>query len=147
MLFVSIVYFNDIKKNLNLQTKEEYYQYLSNLIKKNIDDNDTLIITSTVLDDEECSLEMYNYLSTIIKNKIVLKKYTNLQDYIELLRKTKLVISARMHGLILAKIYNCNIKTIVFKRKLEVFQKEYEENNDILKIENDALESLEKIIR
>ena len=60
-----------------------------------------------------------------------------------------MVISGRMHALILAKINGCKIEIIPFKNKLVVFKKEYASNEDIKGIENKVIEafnSLENLI-
>ena len=127
-ILVPISYNKKIKETLNIKTKEDYYEYILNLVRKNISKTSKLVITSSVLDDEKCSKEIYEYLKKSIKeNEIEFIEYTNLDKFIELLKLSTIVISARMHAMILGLIYGNKVEVIPFKTKLKVFKEEYQD--------------------
>ena len=146
VVLVPISYNYKIKEELNLNNKNEYYDYLKKIVIKNLKGNDRLVVTSTVLDDEKTSKELYQYLlKTIQKNEIQYLPYSSLNNFIDLLKKSNLVISARMHAMILGLIFENKIEAIPFKRKLQVFKEEYQSCKDLDKVQENAYVELEKI--
>ncbi len=145
IMCVPIMY-ETLKENMGFHSKQEYFVYLENLIKENLNSGDEIIVTTTVYDDNNLARDFYLWLK---ENKnyaeIIFKEYTNIDDYIDLLNLAHTVISARMHALILALLYDCNIVVIPFKEKLKVFEKEYCSKIDIKEVEKESLESLEII--
>lgn len=151
LLIVPIEYYDKIKKNMDLDSEESYFKYLISLIKKYVNNDKKVIVTSSVLSDNDFSKRFYAFAKNELENiKLEFKEYTNLDNYISLINKSYTVISGRMHALILAKINGCKIVPIPFKNKLVVFKKEYASNKDIKKVENkviDAFNKLEKLIK
>lgn len=151
LLIVPIEYYYKIKENMKLPNTKCYYEYLINLIKKHVTKDKMVIITSSVLSDNEFSKKFYLYAKDELKDfKIEFKEYTNLEDYIKLIKKSYTVISGRMHALILSVINGSKIVPIPFKNKLVVFEKEYASNKDIKKVEKkviNAFNKLEKLIK
>ena len=145
LVCVPIIY-EALKDKMNFQNKEQYFQYLNKLISNKIKLNNKLIITTTVRDDDSLAEEFYLWLKRQnTQYDISLKKYSNINDYINILKHSHTVISARMHALILAILYDCKISVIPFKEKLQVFEKEYSHNINIEEVEKNALESLDII--
>lgn len=145
LVCVPIMY-EALKTKMNFQNKEQYFIYLYNLINKKIKIYDRIIITTTVFDDNALAEEFFLWLKKQkIQNEISFEKYTNINDYINIINKAHIVISARMHALILALIYGCDILAIPFKEKLKVFEKEYSSNMNLEEVEKRALESLDII--
>lgn len=135
-----------LKNKMNFKSQEEYFFYLCGLIDKKLKPNDEIIITSTVGTDNRFSNDFYEWLKQHLKNNsVTFKKYTNIDDYINLVNNAHTIISARMHALILGLIYGCDIVVIPFKEKLEIFEKEYSSKINLENIEREALESLEEI--
>ena len=135
-----------LKNKLKFEKEEDYFIYLSNLITNKLKLNDRIIITSSVYSDNDFSKKFYRWMKGQFKQKeIYFEEYSSLENYIKLLNKAHIVISARMHALILGIIYGCNIVVIPFKEKLQVFQEEYSQEINVGKIEKDAIESLEII--
>lgn len=148
IMCVPINYNNQVKNNLKIENINQYYKYLVNLIKENNNDNKNVIITSSVLYDNSFSKDFYIYAKNNLNGvEVIFKEYSNLNDYITLLNESQIVISGRMHALILGLIYGCNIVIIPFKKKLKVFQDEYVNIKDIYKVEENALEGLEDLFK
>ncbi len=68
-----------------------------------------------------------------------------MEDFLQLLNKSKIVISSRMHSMILGKIFGLEIFPITFKNKLKVFKDEYQKCNDMKVIEDETYDQLTKI--
>lgn len=152
LVFIPIEYYSLIKNNLKLSNENEYIEYCCNLIISNRESKEPIIITITTKTDEEIAQKIYKYI--IEKRKISNVNYipySALKDFDELLLKSRLIISARMHALILGLINKCTIKEIPFKDKLKVFGKEYNKSNlklmQISKKAEDSLNVVEKEIR
>lgn len=144
ILCVPIRYCKQLENGLNIKSEKEYFEYMSNLIK---DEQKNVIITSTVNIDENTAWKFYQYLKEKCKDKnIEYKKYSNINDYIELINKSKIIISARMHALILGLINDCNIITIPFKTKLEIFKDEYEKKFNKVETVNNSWMGLEILV-
>jgi len=144
---VPIDFYDEIKNNLSLNNKDDYFKYLEELITKNIQKNDIIYITCTTKEDNGIIKEFFEYLkkSLIIKNKIKIYYYSNLNNFEKLLSKTKLVISARMHALILGLNNNCNVYAIPFKEKLKEFGNNYSIPMNAKNNEKEVLKSLNSI--
>lgn len=146
LICVPINFSYAIKHNMGLESIEEYYMYLLNLIKKNVKEKEKIIITSSVYDDNDFNKKFSIFVKNELKeHEVFFEEYTNIDEYIKLLEKSRIVISARMHALILALINNCEIVAIPFKKKLEVFSKEYSSKTDILNKEQLVIEKFEKL--
>lgn len=145
LLFVPIEFVNNIKKNLKLENEEEYIKYLFNLMNQKLDGIKNVIITTSVLSDDVFAEKFYNYVKENSNINCSLEKYSNINNFLELLKKSKIVVSARMHALILALLNNCKISVIPFKEKLITFEKEYSDSINLQKVENKALDELELV--
>lgn len=143
---VPIQYCYPIKKNMKLNNQEEYYEYLIELIAREVKDKEKITITSSVQSDNEFNNKFYLYVKDKFpKNEVVFERYKNLNQYIKLVQKSRTVISARMHALILAILNNCTIITVPFKKKLEIFNEEYSMDININKVEKDVLDKMNKL--
>lgn len=149
IVIVPIFYYKAIKDSLNLKNEKEYINYLKKIIHDQELNNQDILITCTDKCDEDICIKLYNDMlkdNRFKNNKILIEGFTNLDDYIKIIKKARIVISGRMHSMILGKIYGAKILPIKFKKKLEVFDKEYTNNSDIESIENKAVKGLNKIL-
>lgn len=148
LLFSPICYYDEIGKYLNLKGENEFIVYLVKKVINNSKEYKKLIIAPTVNDDINICKKLYDKLIEVnCFDSIELYDYKSLDFYLKKLNEVKKVISCRMHGMILAKIFNCEIETIVFKNKLLIFKNEYEQSNKNIKnIENESYESLERLL-
>lgn len=147
LMCVPIQYNKLIQNNMNIYTTEKYYEYLLKLIKNNLDKNiNKIIITVSVLEDINFSKDLYSYLKKRITDiSLIYMHYSKLDEYIELCQKSKVVISGRMHALILALINDNKVIPIPFKEKLECFKKEYCGIQKIELIEMNVMKEFEKV--
>lgn len=129
-------------------TREEYYNQWVELIRKNIQDNLEIVLTYTTIEDKIETDLFKKYLDETLEVKTKIKEVNTLEDLERVLQKSKIVISGRMHGLILAYNYECKLIPYIVSQKLESFN-----NNYLLKdktkneMEKDILTSLKNIFK
>lgn len=145
LICVPINYNCIIHSKLNVSTKEEYFTLMINEIKKISSLKKVLIVSSTE-EDVKISKEFYEYVITH-KLKVDFKYigYMNLDDYVNLTKRTKYILSGRMHPMIIGKINENKIIPIKFKGKLVCFSKEYAKDINIVNVEKEALNSMCKL--
>lgn len=145
-LIVPISFNNKIKETLKIDNKKEYYKYIMQLVNQKTKNSDKLVVTSTVLDDKKATKELYEYLKeNLNENEIEYVEYSSLLDFIKLLKESKIVISARMHAMILGLIYGNDIEVIPFKKKLQVFKNEYQDKHNVKEAQELAYSELEEL--
>ena len=125
-IFVPVPFDDKMKSYLNVSNIEEYKAYLVKLIKNNTAEKQKIIFTTTVKDDDEFIKSLFTDFKTkLTEHECIYQPYATLADFLSLLTDTDVVLSARMHAMILGLIHGCKITPIQFKEKLAVFQNEY----------------------
>ena len=120
--------------NLNKINKNNYHEMWYELIK----DYDIKLIKlfySTNDDRFEC-IEFKKFIYNRFNEKIEILNSYSLKDFIKNIKSSKLIISGRMHSLILAKTFGINYKTFLISDKLIEFESIYKRVN-LLKIQKD----------
>lgn len=76
-----------------------------------------------------------------------IKNTDSLEKFTLLLEKTELVISGRMHGMILAYNYDCKILPYLVSDKISFFKEEYLDKKIIKQdLENEIINKLKEIL-
>ena len=121
-----------IRKNLNLSSIAEYIDYLKKLTFQKLGSQKKVCIAITTVEDYGVAEKLYIILK---KENISVKlyKYININDFEKILRKSRLVVSGRMHALILGILNNSLVDVIPFKEKLKVFGDNYSNREIITK--------------
>lgn len=127
-----------------------YFEYLalySKLLKKEFNNGrEVKLFYTTHLDYIAC-LELKE---AIQKNDNIFIEILDLKSFSELcieIAKSQKVISQRMHALLVGLITHTEVKPIIISNKLNGFSKEFiEQEIDLLKIKNDVISSLLKLI-
>lgn len=150
ILVAPILFYDGVKKGLNLKNEEEYLDYMKNELYKEVmsHKNNKIVITCTDLGDESFSNKFYQSLledERYKKNSIVFCPFTTLEDFLKLVNKSELIISSRMHAMILGKVFGADIHPIVFKNKLKIFKNEYQNIKNINNIELESYNQLKSI--
>lgn len=118
VLIVPLPYFDEMKKTLNLNSKVDYEEYLFRQAEKfSIKDKKT-VFTVTEQRDENYIKELVESINSRFNTKYYYEEYLNLEKYVCLVRQSEVVISARMHALIIAQLNSCRIVSIPWKRKM-----------------------------
>lgn len=124
--------------------EEEYLNSQAKLLLSKINTNKFILFSNTQ-SDYLYALKFKNYLKTLHNYDVNVYFPNSLADYVDLVRNSKLVISGRMHALIIAKSYDVDVTPITRNKKLENFVNEYLESwsHDInTKIINKTLDNL-----
>lgn len=128
----------------------EYYDGWIRLILDKINLNtEKLLIGYTTQSDYYAAKEFYSYVSkkTRFKNiEIKLCDYSDWRGYCNVISKCKYVITGRMHAMIIALQYGCEVIPYLVKKKIEVFNSEYiEKKYDMFSVNEKILLSLEEV--
>ena len=116
-------------KFLNGETDTEYYYHL--IQGNSRKDGDQVVFSTTESKDQNYVQDLCFAINQKYGTEYTFIPCSNYEKYCEILERTRIVISGRMHAMILGLLYGCEIKPIAFKSKLEVFEKEYGNNADI----------------
>lgn len=94
------------------------------------DDEESIILLSTTYKDAACNEHLYELLKNRVNNPIELKNNLPLlEDYRAVLSRSRVVLSGRMHSLILGKIEGCSLEPWIISKKIENFLKDYNNEN------------------
>lgn len=133
---------------LRLQSENDYFRYLANLISQhNEEATKKVIITSTVQTDEAIVHRFAQYCSAHTSYDIAVRPYPALDEFMHLIDQANYTISGRMHACILGLISGSRIIPIPFKEKLAVFAQEYSSADNIEKVSEEAYQGLIHITR
>ena len=117
-----------------LGTEEEYYQMWIDLINKNITDPHTQIkLSYTNKEDRDYTREFYRYcIEKKIFQNISFVETDSIENYVRLIKTTSMIITGRMHAMILAMLYDNELRPYVFKEKIQTFKEEWiDSENDV----------------
>jgi polysaccharide pyruvyl transferase WcaK-like protein len=145
-IFAPIPFSEKIRSNLNLLDEDQYKIYLRDMITNNTSSEHVVVFTTTVKDDDLFVKSIYNeFKLQLTSHNCIYKPYSDLNEYTSLLNNADVVISARMHAMILGLAFDCKIIPVEFKEKLVVFQREYGGKVDMTSIKNNSRNGLNKI--
>ena len=111
---------------------------------KNYDITKIKLFYSTNDDKLQC-VKFKNFVEKKLNYKLDILENFNIDSFIRNIKKSKLVISGRMHSLILAKTFNVNYITFEVSDKLIEFNKIYQELN-LTDIQTDLLKKIKTIL-
>ena len=131
--------YNSLKLN-----SDNYHEKWFELIK-NYDINKVNLFYSTNEDRFQC-LAFQSYIFKKLKYKIPLLENSNTEEFIKNLSLSNLVISGRMHSLILAKTLKINYVTFLVSKKLNEFDKIYKDLN-LIEIQNNLIKKFKSIFQ
>lgn len=106
------------------KSKEEYYSSIYDMIRKYEHRNYSIVITATTSSDARESLCFKKWAEK--KNvRLSIEEMHTIKDMDELFSRAAVVISGRMHALIVGKICGAILEPIVISKKIEQFNNEY----------------------
>ena len=142
IVVVPISYISQLRIGMRFVSVDNYCEYLTELVRDRSLNNETITVTSSCQDDELFNRYFCDYLNTKISAQTVrYVSYSSLDDYIDIISEAKVVISGRMHAMIIALLFGCKVVPIPFKDKLICFEKTIAHNYDekISKLAYDGL--------
>ena len=134
-----------IIKALALKNIDEYIDYCIEISVEEMNDQcSELVVAPTVKTDSAIAEKIFNKAK---ERRINVKyiSYSNLNKFRKVLENTSVVVSARMHGMILGLNMGCKIKPIRFKQKLITFGEEYGNIGDSKQVSQKARAALKKV--
>lgn len=132
------------ESSLDIKNKEDFYlNWLYRINNLNVDE--VFFISTTSLDCVETD-EFIRKFEKQIKHKYrVFSQLTTLDEYESILKRADVVLSARMHSLILGENYGCKIEPWLVSEKLDTYAKSFsnfsteEKSEDLKKALQDIL--------
>lgn len=126
--------------NGNHLTKMEYYNTWLDKVKYYVDRGDEVVLFYTTTRDLSETINFSKYLSKYNIN-LVISNITNLEDLIILIASSSVIVSGRMHALIIGFSYKCMVIPFIISDKIKTFNEEYV-------VQKPSLESIQsKIIK
>jgi polysaccharide pyruvyl transferase WcaK-like protein len=141
IISIFIASYNDVIINLSeiyFKNIEQYFDYIINLIP-NIEKNITIRITYS--DIEQDYIDAFNFFSYIriklnVHSKIIFSEVDSLNDMLKIIASSKIIISSRLHPLIIGKSYDKKLIPVIISTKLKSFENQLQ-NESIDKIKSD----------
>lgn len=121
-VLLGVISFNVYKKyNQKQLSKVQFFESWLNLLSENHINLENVKLFYTTQDDRQASLEFKDYVFRTYNIHLELLETGKKEILIKELASAKVVISARMHALILGLTYNCHIITYKISDKLREF--------------------------
>lgn len=126
--------------------KEEFFEtWIRFLGENNIQLKDVKLFYTTK-NDRDASLEFQKYIFDKYQIKLTLIETNTKEKLVNELAKSEMVISARMHALILGLTYNSKILTYPISDKLKEFYAMFDSNFELLKIQDNINLKIKEIL-
>ncbi len=136
-ILLGVISFNVYNRynNINL-TKENFFESWIELLVKNNFTLEQVKLFYTTQDDRGASIEFKNYINEKYNIELELIETNTKEILVNQLDQAKIVISARMHALILGLTYECEIITYKISDKLIAFDEMFGKNFDLDIVQN-----------
>ncbi|MEZ9345018.1 polysaccharide pyruvyl transferase family protein [Vibrio cyclitrophicus] len=130
--------------NSKVERNEYYNVWIDLLIKNDISISDVVLTYTTQEDSVECEL-FKDYVNKVYQIDLDILQNQTLDEYKLNLESISLVITGRMHGLILALNSGCNIITFPISNKLKSFD-EIIRSEDLVEFREQTKQETKKFI-
>lgn len=127
--------------NQNGITKEQYYSQWKDYVVKYLNLNYEVKLFYTSIRDLSESIKFQEYLSESLNLEVSVITVETLDDLIIEIAKAKIIVSGRMHGLIIGYSYGCEVVPYILSEKIESFNEEYIQKSSNLKEIQDNINS------
>ncbi|WP_159426740.1 polysaccharide pyruvyl transferase family protein [Clostridium mediterraneense] len=125
LILISIMDYSIINNICNrYDGEEEFMEEWLRLVRENNDKNYEVKICYTTNSDKDQAYRFIKYCNEVHGLRFDVVNTNDLDSFIEIVSVASKVISARMHALILAQNYNCEVIPFVFSDKLKSFSEE-----------------------
>lgn len=121
-----ITKFNSIKryKHMDISSEEEYFESQAKLLLYYKNDSELKLIYNTK-GDYDCSIRFKEYLLNVYNIDIEISMCSDLFEFIRCIVNSDMVISSRMHALIISGSYGTEFLPVERNIKLKAFANEY----------------------
>lgn len=124
------------KENYSL----EYYYHLVERTRH----GKRVVFTATEQRDQEYTESLCRRINTTYDTDYEFVPYLGYDGFCEMLCSSSIVISGRMHALILGLLCGCKIQAVPIKQKLRVFDEEYGKCDDVEAVVNSTRKSFSR---
>jgi len=146
-ILLGVISFDVYKRyNKNNISEEYFFETWIQLLNKNSINIENIQLFYTTQSDRTASLKFKNYISSEYQIDLEIVETSTKDKLIDELNKAKLVISARMHALILGFTYKCEIITYPVSDKLIEFDRMIHDNHKLENIQNNIEIRLKEIL-
>ncbi|MBH3234826.1 polysaccharide pyruvyl transferase family protein [Serratia marcescens] len=106
---------------------ERYVQYWEEIIDREVQAGNLVILVSTTVEDAELNKYLYHRVDYINKDSCIelVEMVPELSVYLDYLKRAKRVYSGRMHSLILGHLNHCELAPALLSKKIEYYMQEY----------------------
>lgn len=132
-------------KSAEITNREMYFEQWYCFIKKNLDEEEKLILSYSDKDDKQSTISFKNYVYNKHNEELEISDTSTVEKMIELLSKTKKIVSGRMHPMILGKLCHNEVVPFIVKEKIKVFHDEWGNKGD--EDIADAARQIEKLVQ
>lgn len=140
---VYVRYANEMSRDRQ-PTWDSYLAEWQNIINDKIYHGYKVILSSTTMQDHEVARELFRKYNEY-EDKVLLAEYSSSYlEFVKLIRKSSIVVSGRMHALILGMTQSKNIEPYYISKKIKGFVDEYR-CADVLSLKIEILKTVREI--
>ncbi len=122
-VIISITNYSQISRYARFKTKEAYYEHILNFLIKEIRKQDQIFFVSTAKDDYNMFHEISTYIRERINRNVIIQNYHTEDELVNIFNNARVVISSRLHSLIVAELCHCKIVPIIGNEKVNYYAK------------------------
>jgi polysaccharide pyruvyl transferase WcaK-like protein len=147
-LFTVMVYdYNTLKNHFGTKhSKQDYYSEWKNLILDNVRDGMDIVLAYTAIGDKYETMNFASYLRNNSELNFEVAGTDDLDSLVNVLQRTEILLTGRMHGMILGINYRAEVIPYVVSPKIAAFVNDYLKNDyeleDYYKKINEVIESI-----
>ncbi|MEH6908735.1 polysaccharide pyruvyl transferase family protein, partial [Neobacillus drentensis] len=135
------------KYNKDNKTELDYLQEWENLITKYISPDYDLTLFYTTKEDYIQSLKFKQHLENKYKKDFIIEENSTLDELVDVISEANVLISGRMHALIIGYCYECDIVPYNISQKIRSFSNFYlDEKKDIYLLQQEIGSKVREMI-
>lgn len=148
-LFTVMIYdYKTLKNHFGTEhSKQDYYNEWKNLILENVRDGMEIVLAYTAIGDKYETMNFASYLRDKSQLNFKVVETDELDSLVNILQRTEILLTGRMHGMILGINYRAEVIPYVISPKIAAFVDDYLKNGYELESYNKKInEVIENII-
>lgn len=125
----------------------EYYNSWKELLLNNVVQGSKIVLGYTTIEDKRETIKFAQYLKDNSEIDFIITDTDDINQFVEVLAKTKKVISGRMHALLLGMNYGCEPIPYIISSKISTFKKEWiDSETDIILTRKEIDDTVKKLL-
>lgn len=130
-VLIGLTDYNRYKKYYNDKGRDEYYLEWEKIILHYVDKKYNVKFFYTTVGDLTEAINMQKTILNKYKTYIDIIEVNNLDELINAISHAAVVVSPRMHALIIAYVYGCDVIPFIMSDKIKVFKEQYLDDKSI----------------